>query len=97
MSSDTVFATYALLLLGSIPTVAGLLPTAIVFITVFSVGEPGNPSITDTVLEAKFATYALFDGSTATPLGKNPTGMVEITVFVAPSITETLFEKKFTT
>jgi hypothetical protein len=49
-------------------------------------------SITDTLFEVRFATWACPpSGVTETPPGLEPTGIVAITVFVAVSITATWF------
>ena len=55
-------------------------------------------SITETLAEPLFATYARFpSGATVTPRGKFPTEIVVATMLVAVSITETLFEFWFVT
>jgi len=48
-------------------------------------------AIADTVSELAFAAYTVsVDESTATPMGSDPTSIVAVTVFVAPSITDTV-------
>jgi hypothetical protein len=56
------------------------------------------PSITDTVSDPSLATYTVsLVGSTPTPTGVAPTGMVAVTAPDAASITETVFERPFET
>jgi len=66
----------------------------------FSVGDPGEPSITDTLSENKFATKTstLFvAGSTTIEIGKLPTSIFVSTALVEPSITEIPSSPRFAT
>ena len=56
------------------------------------------PLITETESLPSFATYTVFViASTVTPWGSPPTGIVALTLFVAPSITDTVKSPRLVT
>src|SRR6266581_3858500 len=80
--------TYARLLIGFTPTLAGDEPALTVAITWLV------ELMTETVPEPKLTAYTLLvEGFTPIPFGFVPTLTIAVTVSVVPSMTETVFEK----